>query len=180
MSAGTTCLIILGLLGAPPSPSKEVLDSSQIKEDPVAGKKAEAEFLKRLAREDRHLWLLFDRQHLRQHQAVTAGLVKARARYEQARSKRAFDSARQDVGILLADVRLKMRDIDEWRNGSKIFADYDVLIKIIETDYPAALQASLSGNKRAVFDVRRAFDAQLKKLRAWLAEAAKEPEEERD
>lgn len=180
MNVANVWLMLLGLLAAPASPSKEVLDSSQIKEDPVAGKKAEAEFLKRLAREDRHLWLLFDRQHLRQHQAVLASLVKARARYERVRSKGALDSAGQAVGILLDDARKKMRDIDEWRNGSKIFADYDVLIKLIETDYPAALQASLSGNKRALFGVRREFDAQLKKLRSWLAEAAREPDDERD
>jgi hypothetical protein len=172
--------MLFGLLAAPASPGRGVLDSSQVKEDPVAGKKAEAEFLKRLAREDRHLWLLFDRQHLRQHQAVLAGLVKARTRYERARSKRALDSARQDVGVLLDDVRQKMRDIDEWRNGSKIFGEYDVLIKIVETEYPAALQASLKGNKRALFEVRREFDAQLKKLRSWLTEAAREPEDEQD
>lgn len=172
--------MLLGLLAAPASPGGGVVDSSQVKEDPVAGKKAEAEFLKHLAREDRHLWLLFDRQHIRQHQAVMAGLIKARARYERARSQRGLDSARQDVGVLLDDIRRKMRDIDEWRNGSKIFGDYDVLIKIIEVDYPSALQASLKGNKRALLDVRRAFDAQLKKLRAWLAEAAMEPEDERD
>ncbi|HVY25664.1 MAG TPA: hypothetical protein VHB79_03905 [Polyangiaceae bacterium] len=136
--------------------------------------------MKRLAREDRHLWLLFDRQHLRQHQAVLSGLLKARARYEQPRSQRALDSARQEVSVLLDDARKKMRDIDEWRNGSKIFADYDALIQIIETDYPAALQASLKGNKRALCEARREFNARLKKLRAWLAEAAREPEEERD
>jgi hypothetical protein len=180
MSVPATCLLVFGLFAGPISPSEDVLDSSQVKEDPVAGKKAEAEFLKRLAREDRHLWLLFDRQHLRQHRAVLAGLIKARARYERVRSKRGLDSARPEVGLLLEDVRQKMRDIDEWRNGSKIFGDYDVLIKIIETDYPAALQASLKGNKRALVDVRREFDAQLKKLRSWLAEAAREPEEERD
>jgi hypothetical protein len=73
-----------------------------------------------------------------------------------------------------------MRDIDEWRNGSKIFCDYDVLIELIEIDYPAAVQASLTGDKRTLANVRRAFDAQLKKLRSWLAEAAREPEEERD
>jgi hypothetical protein len=134
--------------------------------------------LKRLAREDRHLWLLFDRQHMRQHQAVLAGLIKARARYERVRSQRALDAARPEVGVVLKDVRQRMRDIDEWRNGSKIFGDYDVLIKLIETDYPAALQASLKGDKRTLLGARREFDAQLKKVRSWLAEAAREPERE--
>lgn len=173
-------LLTLGLFAGHASPSGEVLDSSQVKEDPVAGKKAEAAHLKRLAREDRHIWLVFDRQHMREHKAVLAGLMKARARYEKVRSTRALDPARQDVGTMLDDVRQKMRDIDEWRNGSKIFADYDVLIKLVETDYPVALQASLKGNKRTLVGVRRQFNVQAQKLRSWLAEAAREPDEERD
>lgn len=180
MSVPATCLMVLGLFAGNVFPGAQVLDSSQVKEDPVAGKKAQAEYLKHLAREDRHRQLLFDRQHMRQHRAVLAGLMKARARYEKVRSKRALDSARQEVGIMLDDVRQKMRDIDEWRNGSKVFDGYDVLIEIIEADYPVALQASLKGSKRGLIDVRRAFDVQAKKLWSWLAEAAKEPDEERD
>lgn len=180
MSVPATCLVVLGLFAGPVSPSGEVLDSTQIKEDPVAGKKAEAAYLKHLAREDRHIWLLFDRQHLREHKAVLAGLMKARARYERVRSVRALERAQPEVAMMLDDVRQKMRDIDEWRNGSKIFGDYDVLIKLIETGYPAALQASLKGNKRTLRGVRREFDVQAQKVRSWLAEAAREPEEERD
>lgn len=167
-----------GGTGQPVVVAGAVLDSSQVKEDPVAGKKAEAQLLKHLAREDRHLWLLFDHQHLHQHQAVLAALLKARARYEKVRSPRELDLAQQEVGGLLDGARDKMREIDEWRNGSKVFGDYDVLIRIIESDYPAALRASLSGNPRMLNDVRRESDGQVNKLTSWLAEAAKEPEEE--
>jgi hypothetical protein len=179
MSSAATCLIVLALFGRI-SPSPEVVESSEVKEDPAAGKKAYEAFRKHQAREERHHRLLFDRQHMRQHKAVLAGLQKARARYERVRSKRALDPARQDVSVMLDDVRQKIREIDEWRNGSKLFGDYDVLIKTVEADYPAALQASLKGEKRKLIAVRREFDVQLKKITSWLAEAAREPDEEPD
>jgi hypothetical protein len=178
MSSSATCLIALALFAGRISPSPEVVESSEVQEDFAAGKKAYEAFRKHQAREERHVRLLFDRQHMRQHKAVLAGLQKARARYERVRSKRALDPARQDVSVMLDDVRQKMRDIDEWRNGSKLFGDYDVLIKTVEADYPAAVQASLKGEKRKLTAVRREFDVRLKKITSWLAEAAREPDEE--
>ena len=59
-----------------PRTSTEVLDSSQIKEDPVAAKKSEAAYLKHLAREDRHLRLRFDRDHLAQHKAALGEIMR--------------------------------------------------------------------------------------------------------
>lgn len=175
-----TWVLAFTLLVGRISPSPEVVESSEVKVDPVAGKKAEAADLKRREREDRHLRLRFDRDHLRQHQAVLADLRKARGRYDRVRSQRAVDAAREEVRQLVAAARQKMQDIDQWRNGTTLFKDYDFLLAILETEYPPALQASFDGDRRALADLRKQFNARLKKVRAWLAEAAKEGDEEED
>ena len=175
---GPPWLLAVALLAGRISPSPEVVDSSQIKEDPVAGKKAEAQFLKHLEREDRHLRLRFDREHLRQHDAVLASLRKARGRFDGVRSERGLDAAREDARRTIADVQQKMHDIDPWRNGTTLFKDYDFLIKLLETDYPRALQTSFGGDRRALMDVRKQFNDRMKQVRSWLAEAAKEGDEE--
>ena len=180
MGAAAAWLIAFALLARNPRTSAEVLDSSQITVDPVAGKKAEAEYLAHLQREDRHLRLRFDREHLREHQAVLAGLREARARYERARAEAAVERALQDVGAMVAEIRQNVRAIDEWRNGSKLFDDYDALIGIVETAYPAALRAAFKGDRRALIAARNEFDARLNKVRSWLTAAGREGAEEDD
>lgn len=170
--------VVLTAIVTPTSPSPDIVNSSQVREDPVAGKKAEAEFKKHLLREDRGRQLRFDRTHLRTHKQIVALFQKARSRYERAQSKRALEKAGEAAHTIATVVRRRIDEMDHWRNGSKIFADYDALLAMIEVDYPAAVAASLNGDKGQLKDVQSAFAARMKTITDWLTEAAAYVDEE--
>jgi len=171
-------IVLLAETVTPRSSSPDIVTSDHIREDPVAGKKAYQEFQGQLKREDEENQLRFDRDHMREHEAVLALFRKTRARYDRARTRRAVDGAHEAAREIAADVRRRMEQIDRWRNHAKVFADYDALLKLIEDDYPPALLASFNGEPRQLAGVRSAFDEHMKTVRRWLAQAAKQGDEE--
>lgn len=160
------------------SPSPDIVPSDEVREDPVAGKKAEAERAAEEAREERARRLRYDRDHMRAHRAVLAVIRKARARYDRVRSRRALDAAADAVRGIVAAARQDVQEIDRWRNSSMVLADYDALLALLEKQYPEGVAESLRGEPRALGDVRAQFDARIKKVRAWLSDAAKRPDDE--
>lgn len=171
-------IVLLAETVTPRSASPDIVTSDRLREDPVAGKKAYQQFQVQLKREDEENQLRFDRDHMREHEAVLALFRKSRARYDRARTKRAVDGAHQAAHEIAVDVRQRMEQIDRWRNHAKLFADYDALLKLVEDDYPPALLASFSGDAAQLASVRLAFDEHMKTARKWLARAVKQGDEE--
>src|SRR5438132_7912227 len=102
------------------SSSPDIVPSDEIREDPVAGKKAQTEFAARGMREERDRRLRYDRDHMRAHRAVLALIRKARARFDRVRAKRALDAAAESVRGIVAQGRQRVQQIDRWRNNSKV------------------------------------------------------------
>lgn len=160
------------------SPSPDIVPSDEIREDPAAGKKAEAERAAEEAREERARRLRYDRDHMRAHRAVLALIRKARARYDRVRNGRALDAATEAVRAIVAEARQKVQEIDRWRNSSLVLADYDALLGLFDQPYPAAVAASLRGEPRPIAGVRAQFDERMMKIRHWLSQAAKQGDDE--
>jgi hypothetical protein len=170
-------ILVLAEIITPRSPSPDIVDSSHVREDVEAGRKAQAAFQARVAREDHDRQLRFDRVHMREHKQMLALFRKARARYDRARTERAIDGARTATRGGATSIRHTMEEMDRWRNSSKVFGDYDALLESIENAYPAALEASLRGDRQPLTAVRASFDAHMNGVRRWLAQAAKHVDE---
>src|SRR4029079_5362645 len=121
------------------STSPDIVPSDEVREDPAAGKKGEAERAAEEAREERARRLRYDRGHMRAHRAVLALIHKARARYDRVRSVRTLDAAAEDVRGIVAKARQEMQQIDRWRNSSMVLGDYDALLALFEKQYPEAV-----------------------------------------
>jgi len=162
----------------PKSVSPDIVDSTHVREDVEAGRRAEATFKANELREARERRLRFDRAHLREHRQVLALFRKARSRYDRARGPRALKDSREAALVVVTDIRRRMDEMDHWRNNSRVFANYDALLHIITDEYPAALAAAARGDGRPLAASRASFDAQVKEVRTWLAEAAKAVDED--
>lgn len=160
------------------STSPDIVPSDEVREDPLAGKKAEAERAAEEAREERARRLRYDREHMRAHRTVLALIRKARARYDRVRSARALDATADAVRAIVVKARQEVQEIDRWRNSSMVLADYDALLALFDQPYPAAVAASLRGEPRALADLRAQFDGRMKKIHDWLSAAAKQGDEE--
>jgi hypothetical protein len=156
----------------------DIVDSSQVREDPVASAKAWSQFQAQLAREERGQRLRYDRDHIRAHKAVLATIRRERARYDRARTSRAVEILQATMGSVAAALRRQVQEIDPWGNGSKVGDDYEAIIKMLETDYPAALITAFNGDRSALIERRAALEGRLQKLRGWLAQAAKQGDDE--
>jgi hypothetical protein len=168
--------------GASPSGTGSVctycmVRTSQIREDPEAGKRGWEQLRARQVRKEKTRPLRWDRRHMQEHKAVLAAIGQARERYDEAETKAAVENTRKSLSKTIPDIRRQVHEIDPWRNGSALLDDYKAILDILENRYPKVLLASLDNNKNELTAVRRDLDARLKKVRQWLEEAAKYKDE---
>jgi hypothetical protein len=139
----------------PPQPS-------QLREDPVEGAKATAQWRAHLAEEERERKLRYDRDRMKDHRAVLRFLVTTRARLDRAASPAAVAAIRAKLPPALAAVRRRVTGIDKWGVNSNLLQDYDAMLKSLEATYP---------------DDKVDFAAREKRIKDWLAEAAETEDE---
>jgi hypothetical protein len=130
-----------------------------------------------MAFEERERKLHYDRDRIREHRALMRLLAGARARYDRARTSAAVAAAQTRLPETVAEARRRIKVIDHWGNNSNLLADYDVILKVLADDYPAARLAALRGDPKPQADLRGELDARDKKMAAWLKEAAASEDE---
>jgi len=155
-----------------------VLRSSQVREDPEAGKRDWEKLRAHQIQREKERPLRWDHRHMKEHEAVLAAIAQARARYDSASTASAIASTQKSMGSTLADIRRQVHEIDPWHNGSALLDDYEAIVQILEKRYPPALRASLKGKKGELAAVRADLDARLKKVREWLKKAAAHEDDE--
>jgi hypothetical protein len=159
-------------VAAPPPPARD-----RLPEDPVAGARSSAQWREHMAWEERERRLHFDRDRLHQHREVVRFLVAARARLDRARTPAAVRAAAARLPPAIAEQRRRIAEIDHWGTSSNLLGDYDAALTALADDYPAARAGALAGDGAALDRVRADLDARLKKIAAWLAEAAASKDE---
>lgn len=121
--------------------------------------------------------LNYDRRKLPDHRVVLGLLRAARGRYDQAQSKAAVLALQTSLPQALTPVKARIEKIDHWGVNSNVLSDYAELQRVLQTSYPDARIAALSGEKPAFEAARADFDARLKKVEAWLERAAESEDE---
>lgn len=149
----------------------------RLPEDPVAGKRSEEQWRAHMREEEEHRQLAFDRRRLKQHRAVVRLLTAARARYDRARSEAEVTRVSARMPAVADDVRRRMKAIDPWGNNSRPLADYEALLAVLATGYPAAKRAALAGDGQSLAQLRTETDERFDKITRWLAEAAETEDE---
>lgn len=145
--------------------------ASGLPEDPEAGRKSEAQWRKHMDWEERERQLSFDKNRIPQHRAVIQRLAAARARYDRANTKAAVERVRSEMPALRQDLQARTAEIDHWHVNSPLLADYDAEIGDLESAYPDAKLAALSGDGKPLRAVRARLDQRKKKMAEWLADA---------
>jgi hypothetical protein len=173
-------VLILGQVIVPKSASPDIVNSTQVREDVEAGRKAYAAYQARELREARERRLRFDREHMRENRLVLSLISNARARYERVRTPGALKDSRLAARWASARARRTMDRIDRWRNRSKVLPDYDALLLMLTDQYPVALDAALHGDEKELTALRASFDTRESAVRTWLAEAASHVDEEEE
>ena len=141
----------------PPGPSL-------LPEDPVAGAKATAEWQAHLVKEERERKLRYDRDRIKDHRAVLRFLVAPRARLDRATTPAAQAAARARLPPAIEAVRQRITKIDKWGTNSNLLADYDAMLKALAGTYPTP-------------ELKADLDAREKRIKDWLAEAARTEDE---
>jgi hypothetical protein len=150
---------------------------SGLPEDPEAGRKSEAEWRGHMDWEERERQLSFDKNRIPQHRAVIKWLAAARARYDRAKTKAAIERVRAEMPALRQDLQARATAIDHWHVNSPLLADYDAEMTDLESAYPDAKLAALTGDTKQLGELRARMDQRKKKIAEWLA-AAEESEGE--
>jgi hypothetical protein len=150
---------------------------SRLPEDPVAGRKSEAEWRRHMDWEERERQLSFDKNRIPQHRGVIQLLAAARVRYDRAKTKTAVERVRAAMPAVRQDLQARTTEIDHWHANSPLLADYDAEMADLDGAYPDAKLAALSGDAQPLRAVRARMDQRKKKIAAWLA-AAEESEGE--
>lgn len=167
-----------------------VVDSKRLPEDPVAGRRSEAQWRDFMVAEERERQLGYDRPRLKQHQAVVKSLRDARDSLDAARTEVALERARGKMAAVTKDVQARTKAIDHWGVNSPLLPQYDALIAILSTSYPDARLAVLRGgrgregatarggagggdkDRLALEAVQSDVDQRLQVIANWLKEAA--------
>jgi hypothetical protein len=141
-------------------------------EDPVAGKRSEAEWRAHLAREDRERLLARDRSALEHHRAIMAMLLRTRRNYDRARSPEAVGAAQAQAAQLASRVEQALTKINLWGNVSPLTSTYRSLVQSLREDFPRARTAALRGSAEKQTALRAEFDRRMRKIKSYLREAA--------
>jgi hypothetical protein len=155
----------------------DVPAAGRLPEDPVAGKRSEAQWQQHMDAEERERQLGYDRRALPQHQAAMRLLAAARARYDRARTKAAVARVKAGMPALRTELRARLDAIDHWRVNSRLLPDYDEAMAALEVAYPDARAAAIDGDARALREARAELDRRTEKMKGWLAAAAASEDE---
>ena len=155
-------------------------DPQRLPEDPVKAQQATEQWRQHLIEEERERRQMYDRAHEKEHEAVVAGIRKARARYEAAKSKAQVTSAQAAFRSALPGLKKAVVAIDPDRQSSNLQDDYDAILAALDAPYADALTSSFAGDDKALVALRADLDARLEKARAWLEEAEEAEREMRE
>jgi hypothetical protein len=155
-----------------PAPPAATPDPSRLPEDPIAGKQSEQQWRQHMEDEERERQLAFDHNRVRAHRAVVRLFGAARARYDRARSAAAVAKVRSDMPAQIAEIRRRVTEIDHWGVNSPLLPDYEALENSLSAAYADAKLAALNGDATALAAQRAEFDQRMKKIAAWLEQAA--------
>jgi hypothetical protein len=163
---------ISGDAGVPPKPKMVANADGLSLADRIAKRQAaEAKVAAELAAEENQRLLKYDRAKLPQHKQVFAFIVKTRAQYDGAKKagdKAKLDKLRDSLQKPIAATAKKMATIDPKGGNSNVTTDYDVMLNALANDYPAAIAASLEGDKQPLVDQTAELDKREKKVADWL------------
>jgi hypothetical protein len=154
------------------------IDPPRLPEDPVAAKRAEAQWREHLDREEEERQMLFDRPRLKQHRAVVRMLETIRSRYDRAKTEPAVAKVRGDASRQLDEVRKRVSELDPWGVNSRLLPDYAALENTLANEYAGAKLAMLAGDATQLASVRANVDKHLHVIDEWLEEAAESEHEE--
>lgn len=157
--------------GAPAKPKMVANPDGLSLADRIAKRQAEEKKIAaQLAGEEKKRLLTYDKGKLPVHQQVFASIKKFRAAYDKAKNKEDVDkiAVKQEKEIVATGK--KMATIDPKGGNSNVTTDYDVMLNALANDYPAALQASFSGDKKPLEEQNAELDKRSKKIEDWLAE----------
>ncbi|HWA76764.1 MAG TPA: hypothetical protein VG937_30735 [Polyangiaceae bacterium] len=174
---GTRASSVAAAVASPSAQPAPSADPSRLPEDPVAGQRASAQWREHMEEEEVERKLNYDRRKLPDHRVVLGLLRAARGRYDQAQSKAAVLALQTSLPQALTPVKARIEKIDHWGVNSNVLSDYAELQRVLQTSYPDARIAALSGEKPAFEAARADFDARLKKVEAWLERAAESEDE---
>jgi len=175
--AGTNCK----RTPTPPPPSTSAATSqpsptnagpARLPEDPVEARKATEQWNEHLVHEELERKQQFDRQRMKEHEAVLSALEKARGRYDTAKTKAEVKQADVVFHAALPVLEKRVLAIDPERQSSNLLVDYKALFETFDGPYAAARLASLDGNAGALTGLAADVERRLAKARAWLAEDA--------
>jgi hypothetical protein len=146
-------------------------EPSRLPEDPVAGKRSEAQWREHMVAEERERQLGFDSRHLKEHKAVVNLIAAARVRYDRAKTEASVAKVRADMPRRITDIRRRVTEIDRWGVNSRLLQDYDALAVSLTDAYAEAKIAAIKGDAHTLDEVRAGFDQRMKKITDWLTEA---------
>jgi hypothetical protein len=179
--AGTNCK----RTPTPPPPSTSAATPSsptsagpaRLPEDPVAARKATEQWREHLVHEELVRKQQFDRQRMKEHEAILAALEQARGRYDTAKTMAQVKRAKVVFHAALPALEKRVLAIDPERQNSKLLEDYEALFETFDGPYVAARLASLDGDARALTELTADVDRRIAKARAWLTEDGHEERE---
>ncbi len=170
--AAPPAVAISGDAGVPPKPKMVANPDGLSLADRIAKRQAaEAKVAVELAAEENQRLLKYDRAKLPQHKQVFAFIVKTRAQYDGAKKagdKAKLDKLRDSLQKPIAATAKKMATIDPKGGNSNVTTDYDVMLNALANDYPAAIAASLEGDKQPLAEQTAELDKREKKVADWL------------
>jgi hypothetical protein len=152
-------------------------DPGRLPEDPTAGHQSEIQWRAHMDAEERERQLGYDKRRLSEHRTVIKLLGAARARYDRAKTAGAVARARSETAASIEDVRRRITAIDHWGVNSPLLTDYYELIGQLDSAYPEARVAALSGDAGALTQLRSDMDRRILKMKKWLEEAQQSEEE---
>jgi hypothetical protein len=140
--------------------------------------KAKKEAEEKVIAEERARVMLFDKGKLAKHLALVEFEQKTRQALDDAASKLngKFDAADQLKKLAISQQKAiethieSLRVMDPEGGNSAITGDHDVILHLLENDYPMAILAFYQGKTKALVEARDVLDKREKRINAWLAE----------
>jgi hypothetical protein len=150
----------------------------RLREDPVAARRAEAQWRQHLKHEETERQLQFDRRKLPEHRALVRTLSAVRARYDRARTASQLAEARQYAARQATEMRALVSRLDPWGVNSRLLGNYDALLSLLDEPYPAARAAALNGDASALKAARQEFRQHMQAISDWLERTGEREEHE--
>jgi len=151
-----------------------VNDGLTLAERMAKKKEEDAKLAAELAAEEKERLLAYDKGKVAKHTALLAFAKKIRKAIDDAAEKNkgdglaaAMDKLKaKNTSAIAAQMKTVMA-IDPKGGNSNLVTDHDVMLNMLNADYPDALAA---GDEKAVTEMRAELDKRVTKIEEWLAE----------